>query len=353
MSKCIFISDLHMNDERSVNPSHHYGWLPVNRAQEVADFLNYINGFDDVDELVLLGDTLDTWVCPIDVIPQTFDDILTASHNQCIIDAFNKIIARGRIKLTYVVGNHDMLITKDILSNYIPGINFIGNDKYQGTFTDDKVLAEHGHLYATFNAPDFENSKYKGLPLGYFISRIAATNGSEIDMHKLFKDTKDTTLASKLPETVIDIVLHKSKLKETDSIILPDGTKALIKDIKAEYANLCVQWETEDKPVSLIDGLLAEVGLLGISAKSLFGEDTNIVLFGHTHDKELKEFHIDNNNYLYANTGTWCEKKLANDNKPQSYVEIKKDEMNQSIIVQLVNWENNAPVLVKSKSLSL
>jgi UDP-2,3-diacylglucosamine pyrophosphatase LpxH len=351
MSKYIFISDLHMNDERSLSASRPYGWLSENLAQNVANFLDYIYNRNDIDELVLLGDTLNTWVCPINVHPQNFDSILSAKQNQCIVEAFNKIILKKRTKVNYVIGNHDMLVTQDILSNYMPGINFIGDISHKGAFIDGRIRGEHGNQYAMFNAPDFKESLYKGLPLGYFISRIAATKGNFLPLSNIIKDNLKADKNTFIPELVIDVVLKECGLTEEDEIKLPDNSIVKISVVKEKYADMNENWVREKGPESALEALIAEIGIMDLPAFRLCINDINIVLFGHTHIEELSKNKI-GGNYIYANTGTWCEEN--NDEKtqkPQSYVEIETDEITNQIYVRLYHWENNNPVLFKHESL--
>ncbi|MCX5880655.1 MAG: metallophosphoesterase, partial [Deltaproteobacteria bacterium] len=106
-NRLIFISDLHMN----VNAN--YSWL-VDHADDLAQFLNQVNARDDVAELVILGDLLDDWVSPVKDSPQTFADILAASNNAGIVAALQAVCRNPNIKVTFVVGNHDMLSFEDL-----------------------------------------------------------------------------------------------------------------------------------------------------------------------------------------------------------------------------------------------
>jgi hypothetical protein len=49
-----------------------------------------------------------------------------------------------------------------------------------GEYTRDNILwAEHGHRYTLFNAPDIWSQAGSHLPLGFFISRLAASLSQE------------------------------------------------------------------------------------------------------------------------------------------------------------------------------
>ena len=174
-NKLVFISDLHMN---VVGP---YSWLDKH-AVDLARFLNDVNNRDDVGELIILGDLLDDWVSPITYTPQTFADILGANYNNGVVPALQEVCQNKEITVTYVVGNHDMLSfeskNKDVIATTFPEMTIISDSPGLGAYynTEDKVIwAEHGHRYTLFNAPDIWSRAGGHLPMGYFISRLAAS----------------------------------------------------------------------------------------------------------------------------------------------------------------------------------
>jgi len=66
----IFVSDIHMGDDRCRNqPSdlHPYGWLSENRQKLFAKFVKTV--CSDVDEVIILGDLFDEWICPAKLDP--------------------------------------------------------------------------------------------------------------------------------------------------------------------------------------------------------------------------------------------------------------------------------------------
>ncbi|MBP1638921.1 MAG: putative metallophosphoesterase [Bacteroidetes bacterium] len=356
--KRVFLSDLHMNDERSLcypDAEHHYGWLTREEAQAIASFLSYVAGCNDVAEVILLGDVVDTWVCPVHLQPQTFEGIFTAQQNVCVVEQLKQLISKG-IKLTYVIGNHDLLLTDEILQQYIPGINFIRDkDTLLGYYGEGKLRGEHGNRYAMFNAPDADNGMPTKLPLGYFISRIVATKVSKVkeNIHA-FADSQHDLLTVEdkmsLPESVVDVVLLYSGVDENDPIIMPDGTSVTAKQVKEQYAALYRQWVKKYGPDKAFQAALAELGYLGYAADELSKEkNLSIVLFGHTHIEKIEENPLSLPQHIYANTGTWCESPKH----PFSYVETQQDEQNTCQHVRLMNWVNNKPVTIEEKRISL
>jgi hypothetical protein len=69
-SKKVFISDLHMGDERALHGTdtrYPYGWLRAN-IPPVGQFLRAQLESQDVEEVVVLGDLFDGWVIPSDIV---------------------------------------------------------------------------------------------------------------------------------------------------------------------------------------------------------------------------------------------------------------------------------------------
>src|SRR5208283_4687856 len=68
--KRIFVSDTHMGDSRSqrqTSPYHPYGWLSENRQELFANFVRTVRSH--VDEVIILGDLFDEWICPAKLDP--------------------------------------------------------------------------------------------------------------------------------------------------------------------------------------------------------------------------------------------------------------------------------------------
>lgn len=153
----------------------------------LANLLKQIRVSPNVKELVINGDLIDEWFVPADV--DTYDgkgqsDFVQrlAATNKVVFDVLNRIIQEGKIKVTYVPGNHDLAITAENVSLILPGINQ-ARDEQQGlgtyTPTDFPILAiEHGHRYNFYCAPDPISNKDSApgsiMPPGYFFTRIAA-----------------------------------------------------------------------------------------------------------------------------------------------------------------------------------
>ncbi|MCP4133530.1 MAG: hypothetical protein GY754_21350 [bacterium] len=134
-SKRIFVSDIHMGDADSLKPPsglHPYSWLHSDRAKMFADFLELKLKDPEIKQIIILGDLFDEWVCPAELSPTQFQKIASASHNVPIINNLKAIAASDEIELIYVPGNHDMLMTRDILTEIVPGIDYRGTASAKG-----------------------------------------------------------------------------------------------------------------------------------------------------------------------------------------------------------------------------
>jgi UDP-2,3-diacylglucosamine pyrophosphatase LpxH len=354
-NKLIFISDLHMN----VNAN--YSWL-VDHTDDLAQFLNKVNARNDVAELVILGDLLDDWVSPVKNSPQAFTDILSASNNAGIVSALKAVCSNPSIKVTYVTGNHDMLSFEDqnkaVIAAAFPGLNIISESPGLGVYTkDDVIWAEHGHRYCLFNAPDTWSRTGSHLPMGYFISRLAASKAASTGQVTTTPDLLDMFVKSPskrleylnqqnvfqnengetgdiFDDTVIIAVFNAIALWSGnwpwDQFIMNnlDGynTGPLVEDVAFTYDTIFSDWNTRQNRVSQVEAVWNDLGSLAGAANLIFEMPDSlkdkypfkprIILFGHTHQAAF-QYNSGDVDTIYANTGTWI------DSKPMTWVEIK------------------------------
>jgi len=351
--KRIYVSDVHMGAGRSLNKKkgYVYDWLGEKEAKVFANFLDYLNKQADVGEVILLGDTMDNWVCPIDEVPPTFDEILNAKHNQTIVESLRKLTENK--KVIYMPGNHDMQVTPDLLQQkkYYPKIVFGGSAMNKSRYRTSRLLAEHGSSYAMFNAPDPINNPGNRLPLGYFISRVAATKAARTgDARRHFWTFIDDLLEllgpQKLPQSIFEAILEEATLREDCEIVMgtkdgnPEGERITIKAsaVKEKYSDLYEQWQSHYGKGMAFKSVMAEIGYLGDLADHLSKKgDTNIIIFGHSHDSELDKDSWFVKDRIYANCGSWCD-----EDKPCSFVETQKDDEKRMHYVRLMEWKKGA-----------
>ncbi len=336
-TKRIFVSDIHMGDKDSIihtGDSKPYGWLLEDRAAMFAEFLKLKMKDVEVRQIIILGDLFDEWVCPANKKPidknsrDQYKKIATAPQNRGIISALKQIAISGDIELIYVPGNHDMLMTKDILSEIIPGIKY-----NQRLYLEDGIVAEHGSDYCLFNAPDPFNNEGHILPLGYFITRAvaekAARKGSFNDTITTIEESVSDILHNeKLGNIVLNTIVESSGMDKDSQIVMNGingyGGSIKIGDIEKIFGNIYQLWNYQ-KPdnVPNEEALISDIGYLYPAALSRYltkKEKPDIVIFGHTHRHELhsiplpefsseKECHLFPSRHIYANCGTWINGK--------------------------------------------
>jgi len=350
----IVISDLHLGIDDK------FAELNKNR-QALVQFLNQVRNSSEVKELIIAGDFLDEWFLPMDYqMPDSQSDFFdaVAANNQTVVDAFNQIIGDGNVKVTYVPGNHDILLTAADMERIFPGIHQ-ERDKVQGLGTyvtgkNSEIAIEHGHKYNFFCAPDMisnrdiTNNNSSILPCGYFFTRIATT--AEIEGRPKSTNTIAEITSNKNDASQFNYYLYYMGWKKmmsfytvsekfSDKII-----KTNIDGFTKDYAiNDFIPWQGADGiiDVNLYQGVQdtwnerqtkngvkvkssAKDAIIGASSAALtdaqsktqfFDLDASkkIVIFGHTHEaKILPMTNLKNEKTIYANSGTWIDSQPGN-----------------------------------------
>jgi UDP-2,3-diacylglucosamine pyrophosphatase LpxH len=340
-SQTVVISDLHLGVDDAFAECK-------NNRKALVDFLNQINNSPNVKELVIAGDLFDEWFLPMNyVMPKsqsTFFD-LVAKNNQTVVDGFKAIIKDGNIKVTYVPGNHDLLITEADINRIFPGINQ-ARDNVQGlgsyiTGDNSEIVIEHGHKYNIFCAPDqisnrdITKNNSSILPPGYFFTRIATS--SVIEGHPSSINTFPNITANTKNESQYEYSLYSQVWK---SILtgLPVNEKFADKVIKTNIDGYTQDYAIndlipqQDPTTGILDVNLYRQNLNGVKVKiptseaiidasgagytdaqakkQFFDCDASkrIVVFGHTHVARILPFaNLENKKTIYANSGTWID----------------------------------------------
>ncbi len=176
--RIVVLSDIHLGVDDA------FSQTVQNRAMLV-NFLDRL-AVGPVDEIVLAGDILDEWYLPA-TYPASIDSMAfyrkVRANNAAVFAALGRIIDRG-ITLTYVPGNHDLLLDAETLADLLPGIRQARDAPGLGTRqtgTRSEIVIEHGHRYDAGACPDpLSNKTITGsypstLPFGYFFTRRLAT----------------------------------------------------------------------------------------------------------------------------------------------------------------------------------
>lgn len=337
--KVVFISDIHLSADPNTS------WI-FEHIDPLADFLHTLNARQDLSELVILGDLLDDWMVPIDDVPSTFQNILEAPHNAPVVAALQAICKNTFIQVTYVTGNHDLLsfepAAKALIEDTFPGIVISSEAPGLGDYTIDNVLwAEHGHRYSLFNSPDTWSHSGSHLPLGYFVTRLVASQ-SETDgtlytspdiieqfVNSQLRRFRKSTDRNLLIAAIFNAIALWAGKGPRDTFIMEDKdgfiTDPSVARITTLYSPIMTKWSSRQNIVLPDMALLNEVGYMINSAllllnmpkkiKQYYPFTPRIVLFGHTH-KAFFWQRIGWPSAIYVNTGTWI------DSKPMTWVEV-------------------------------
>ena len=301
----VFISDIHMGTAESIEGDHPYGWLRKDRADMLAEFLNELAVDDSLSELVIGGDLFDEWVEPYTVSPTDFKTIAGAPQNRPVISALNNLTDVDGVTVTYVPGNHDMLLSSGALAEILPKVKPVISREGLGIQRVGNTAVEHGSLYTLFNAPDSYDNPGHILPLGFFVGRTMAegvttgrpiTNAQykEILIHTLEKLLRGESLSSAVFESIV-----KEIESPTDSVLM-NGMDSYegeitVDEVSKTYKDLYDDWD--EKMPGNVPATIAVIGeaatLYPAALKEYalpFHKDNkkpNIVLFGHTHVWEI------------------------------------------------------------------
>lgn len=345
------ISDIHLGANDS------YAEITKNR-DALIKFLDQVRASPNVKELVIAGDLIDEWFIPMNL--NTFNgktqrDFVkaVAVNNKFVIDAFNRIITDGKIKVTYVPGNHDLLINSEDIQSIMPGISEARDVRGLGAYTPvdfPEMVFEHGHRYNFYCAPDFSNRSITQtdsiLPPGYFFTRMAT---SSVMQGRPKKDNKlppvsknelgDIQYLYFLYWNVWKHIITSFSVKEgLDEKVINTGIDGFTdfyaisdflpyQDPESGYIDVNLHrgviesWdERQDNNLVNVKIPIEDAVLKGTFASHLDDQsavqyfnnhdsDKRIVVFGHSHEaRVITSFNEKQEKNVYVNSGTWIDK---------------------------------------------
>ena len=313
------------------------------QAGNFAEFLKYIAGDGSVEELILVGDMLDDWVYPIDLLPPQYSEIAAARQNPVIMDLLRQIAQDKTKSVTYLVGNHDMTMAKDLIANF--GNGACANITFQEYYeTQDGILAQHGHQFSMYNASDPAHK----LPMGHYISRLYASTG----VRGRWQDEIAGALTNALkgvPNPFVNAPLSylagKLNINDGKPIVTIDGGPETLGGIRLMYEDLPVRWEKSNGLLGPIESALEETSEgLGLKAEDVAKtREKKVIIFGHTHSAKINYIYRWFNSEevpsettkiaIYANCGSWCQ-----ENAEYTYVVDEYEEGTGKHRVTLMRW---------------
>ncbi len=410
--KIVVISDLHLGNDLSYSEN-------VKHLQRLEEFLNEVRSSATIRELILGGDIFDDWYIPtrIDAYGDGSQaDFIrkTVAANQGVFNVLNGIIKDGKIKLTYIPGNHDMGFTAESVDIALPGVNQARDSEVKygiGTYTPEgypQIAIEHGHRYDFFCAmtPNANEADAPGatLPPGYFFARIAANSFTDPttkeDATKVplvtLNDPANAEQRSKyiyynLWKTVIEEVIYVKddfsepilktnvgKYTKTYSIndVLPKNSTVDGSIQMNLYNGIFTQdnWNERLKYNNVDVMTVIDTAIVGSLHTTFIDEQSNVqyfsnslssarlVIFGHTHEPMIKSYlNLKKEPCLYVNSGTWEDQKTRDKNAPIDQDKLKmhfviispiqSDKM--KLQVSLNQYRYGKHVLMESKELGL
>lgn len=271
-------------------------------------------------ELVIAGDLVDTWVCPMKTKPPTPGDIL--DHNPEIVNSIRECVD-ALDQVFYLLGNHDM----EIMPTDIDKLNTRNNQVIlHREYRSGLMKVEHGHRFAMVNAPDVLNDPRFGLPLGYFVARMVTGHPDYFSPGAIFGYIDDLLEAAVTTETIaesmVEALMEHTGRKPDDEFIMPGKrTNITIAKVQNKYKDLFTQWVNKYGYWYSLNAIRAELGDLGWFADRLCNQHGyRVVVMGHSHHACYDKDTFLVNDRIYANSGAWVDQK-----ETPSYVEVIKD----------------------------
>lgn len=258
-------------------------------------------------EVILLGDLVDTWTYPPSVRPPSMADIITANPNVLGPGGALARVVQAAPRVTFLLGNHDGTLTQaDLaaLQSAVGPIELVDSVHVLTGTSGARTVFSHGHYWTMFNAPD-NTSPWDTLPVGHFVTRafsymmantlkpgqtvadlanMGYPNGFDIVQ---FLRSLGPNMSPDIAGMLLDYVATVAHMPESLPIVLPDGDTTTITDAKRIYANLFTRWvATENGILNAARAALADGSadyLAWFAQRLAIQQSADLVVLGHTH----------------------------------------------------------------------
>ncbi|MDD2518029.1 MAG: hypothetical protein PHR72_07650, partial [Synergistales bacterium] len=320
---------------------------------------------------VIAGDLVDEWFIPAGVdtyAGKSQKEFVqsVAANNRDVVDSFNDMIRDGKIKVVYVPGNHDLLVTSESIQTIFPGmIEVRDEDLGLGTYSPaeyPEIAIEHGHRYNFFCAPDPISNRSIApgsiLPPGYFFTRIATLSVVEgkpepskirpvVTPNSLGESQNLEFLYWKVWDGVMKALPIKEGFEEkiirtnidgfTETYAMSDVIPVQAEaggDIEVNlFKGIQDTWDERQAlnrvavNIPVREAIVNSASGAGTDEQANVqyfkspGSDKRIVIFGHSHEPRMipSETH-DGKEAVYVNSGTWIDNN--NDLETMTFVVI-------------------------------
>ena len=259
-------------------------------------------------EVVLLGDLVDTWTYPPSVQPPSMAEIIAANENVLGPNGALARVVKAVPKVTFLLGNHDGTLTGgDIaaLQHSVGAIDLVDAVHVVSGSTGRRTVFSHGHYWTMFNAPD-DHSPWDTLPVGHFVTRAFSymmanklppgkTVADEPNMgyplgfdFLQFLRSLGPTMRPDIAALLLDYTSTASGMPETLPIVLPHGEKTTIQEAKDKYADLFTRWVAKENG-SVMNAARAALAdgsgeyLAWFAQQLAIQQSADLVVMGHTH----------------------------------------------------------------------
>jgi UDP-2,3-diacylglucosamine pyrophosphatase LpxH len=260
-------------------------------------------------EVLLLGDLVDTWTYPPSVQPPSMADIIAANPNTLGPNGALARVVKAVPKVTFLLGNHDGTLTPaDItaLQDSVGPVELVDPVRVLTGTSGARTAFSHGHLWTMFNAPDDRAPWGDSLPVGHFVTRafsymmanrlqpgqtvadlsnMGYPNGFDIWQ---FLSSLNFNLSPDIAALLLDYVSTVAQMPESLPVVLPNGQTTTVTAAKQIYANLFTRWVqmengsiTNAARAALADG--SGNYLAWFAQRLAIQESADLVVMGHTH----------------------------------------------------------------------
>jgi len=341
----IVLSDIHMSNGQQ------YSWFLPPYPAQLVQLLNQVAADPSVAEVVLLGDLLDLWLYPVNVVPWMAAQIVEA--NPDVSAAIRNVVAN--VPAVYFMnGNHDLELSATDLRAFDSvgkSIQWTTPQVYNARYGNRRHL-EHGHAVDMFNAPDLSSDTFGGYPFGYFVTRLVATAANQSLVWELLKillqAIGQTHLAiaptaaavplsgSFLIAAMVDLLERLAEVDDDTPIRFrePLDNRITVGGLRSYYGSLFITWLRQYGP-DVVNTML--VGFLGDGldwyARQLQAASPapQVILMGHTHHAESET--------TYGNDGCWCiPSALGHGDATPAYAQIVGD------TGTVIQWNSTNPI---------
>lgn len=368
--RLIFLSDLHIGTGARTN-----WYQPALHEPLLLAALDWVCAqAAGIAELVVLGDCFDQWTYPPDVRPPSIADIV--AQNPRVLGpggALARVLTALDGRVTYLNGNHDMLASAADIAAISDAagrsMRVVTDFPYLPAAGQGQVACAHGQQFSILNAGDWGAMPASGLPVGYFITRVAAlwseqhlqpgqtvadiAGAAEPTGWPVEKDALVTLVSSVierklgLAELALGTLLDATGQTDALPVLMPDGSTMTVGQARGPlYDNLYDRYKNAKLfPGAAYGDEPAFHALVGTDLRNSIdhfahelGKRHRVVVMGHTHvDEDAPYRPLLGRDSVYANSGFGCPAgpDMQREHQPlrPTFVEVQVDDVARQLTV--------------------